>query len=263
MRRAPSLLFPLISIFSLLICSTLSYGQAWAGILSPARTIDWSTAGIPGGVPSGSWTQCGSTIASGASTATIQSAINSCGGNQFVKLGPGSFSLSASLAANKSNFVLRGSGPTQTTIMLKGNNILMGNGSGGQGGTPGGLGSTTLSTLSKGSNVLTVGSTSGMSVGQIVAVTEQNVAWVNPSGNEGDEKATWCTGPANFFGCSANSAAEMVEITNVNSGTHQITISAPGLMNNYSSGVSPTVIYWSTSGVYSYDGIEDMTVNAA
>ncbi len=55
MRRAQSLLFPLISILLLLIFSTLSYGQAWSGILPPARATDWGQAGIPGGIPSGSW----------------------------------------------------------------------------------------------------------------------------------------------------------------------------------------------------------------
>src|SRR6266481_3989281 len=145
MRRAQSLLFPLISILLLLIFSTLSYGQAWSGILPPARATDWGQAGIPGGIPSGSWSQCGSTISSGASTATIQTAINNCGNNQFVLLGAGTFTLTNSLVTNKSNVELRGSGPTRTTINLGGHDIFFGNGSGGQGSTPGGLNSTTLS----------------------------------------------------------------------------------------------------------------------
>jgi hypothetical protein len=55
----------------------------------------------------------------------------------------------------------------------------------------------------------------------------------------------------------------MVEITNVNAGANQITISAPGLMSNYNAGLSPIIMYWSTSGVYNHDGVENMTVNAA
>jgi len=260
MRRAQSLLFPLISIFLLLIFSTLSYGQAWSGILPPARATDWSQAGIPGGIPSGSWSQCGSTIASGASTATIQTAINNCGNNQFVLLGAGTFTLTTSLVTNRSNVELRGSGPRQTTINLSGHDIFFGNGSGGQGSTPGGLNSTTLSTLANGSTTLTVGSTTGLSSGQVVAIMENNEAWVQPTGNENNENATWCRSPLAFFGCSTMSAFQFVRISSVPDSTH-IVIDAPGLTQTYSSGLSPIVVSWSTTGVYWNDGVRDMKIN--
>ena len=48
----------------ILLAASVAQAQAWSGIISTARATDWSTAGIPGGIPSGSWTQCGSTIAS-------------------------------------------------------------------------------------------------------------------------------------------------------------------------------------------------------
>lgn len=98
------------------------HGQAWSGILNPSRAIDWTQAGIVGGIPSGTWTQCGSTIAAGASAATIQAAINACGTNQFVLLGPGNFSLPTFLVM-KSNMVLRGSGANQTTLTFGSNAI--------------------------------------------------------------------------------------------------------------------------------------------
>jgi hypothetical protein len=53
---------------SLLISGTLlclagsACAQSWSGIIAPARATDWSTAGIPGGIPSSTWSQCGSTI---------------------------------------------------------------------------------------------------------------------------------------------------------------------------------------------------------
>ncbi len=261
MRRGCLYLFPLISI--LLFFSTFSHGQAWSGILAPARATDWTNSGISGGIPSGSWTQCGSTLSAGASTSTIQSAINACTSNHYVLFGAGTFTLTAAIHVNASNIELRGSGPTQTTIVLNGYNILLGNGTGNQGSVPGGLGSTTLSTLSQGSTVLTVGSTTGMSSGQIVAIMEQNPSWVTPTGNAGNENSMWCLTPSlNFFGCSADSASEMVQIANVNSGANQITIAAPGLSQTYSSGLVPTVVYWSTTGVYSNDGIRNVKVDA-
>ena len=67
-----------------------SYGHAqrWSGVLAFNRATDWSTAGERGGIPSATWTQCGSTIAAYNSTGqTIQTAINNCTANYYVLLG--------------------------------------------------------------------------------------------------------------------------------------------------------------------------------
>lgn len=93
--------------------------QNWSGILDPGRAVNWSNAGVVGGIPSGSWTQCGATIAAGSSAATIQSAINSCGTNQYVLLGAGTFNLTTGLTL-KSNMVLRGAGASQTILNFSG-----------------------------------------------------------------------------------------------------------------------------------------------
>src|SRR5215470_6229972 len=106
----------------LLAVSPHVFAQAWSGILAPSRAIDWTQAGVVGGIPSGSWTQCGSTIAAGASAATVQAAINACGTNQYVLLGPGNFTFSTFLNM-KSNMVLRGSGANQTTLTFGSNAI--------------------------------------------------------------------------------------------------------------------------------------------
>lgn len=242
---------------------TMACAQPWSGILPATRAVDWSTAGIVGGIPSATWTQSGSTIAAGASTATVQAALNACSGNHFVLLGPGAFTLSAAWHQNNSGCVLRGSGTQSTTVSVNGFNILMGDGTGNQGSQPGGLGATALTTLTQGSTVLTVASTTGLSVNQVVAIYQQNSAWVNPVGNEGNQNATWCPSPSlAFTGCSTRSAAEMVQITNVNSGANQITIAAPGLSQTYTSGLTPQVFFWSTTGPVSNDGIENMTVDA-
>src|SRR5262245_23688253 len=91
----------------------------WSGILDPSRAVDWSQAGVVGGIPSGSWTQCGATVSSGASVSSIQSVIDSCGTNQYVKLGPGTFNLTTG-PIMKSNMVLRGSGADQTLLVFSG-----------------------------------------------------------------------------------------------------------------------------------------------
>ena len=115
MRRNISLL-----MFLLIACfSTYSRAQQWSGILSPSRAADWSSAGVTGGIPSDSWTQCGSTISAGASASTIQGAINACTANHYVLLAAGSYSLNTGLNM-KSGVVLRGAGANKTTLNFSG-----------------------------------------------------------------------------------------------------------------------------------------------
>jgi len=59
MKLKPVLVLPLL----LLTLSACLYAQNWSGILGPTRAIDWSQAGVVGGVPYTTWTQSGSTIA--------------------------------------------------------------------------------------------------------------------------------------------------------------------------------------------------------
>ena len=110
------LLFPLISIVFFL--STFSNAQLWSGIIDPSRAVDWSQAGVPGGIPSRT-TQCGSTIAAYSGTAsTINNAIAACPAGQFVSLGAGTFTLSSGISfGGNNNVTLRGQGANQTFIV--------------------------------------------------------------------------------------------------------------------------------------------------
>ena len=108
---------------SLLCAARATHAQLWSGVLAPSRATDWTQAGIIGGsgIPSGSWTQCGSTIAaygssgSPASPSTIINAITACSGtNEYVLLGPGTFYLNAAIRnVGVHNVELRGSAPSQ------------------------------------------------------------------------------------------------------------------------------------------------------
>ncbi len=89
------------------------------GVLAPTRAYDWTTAGVTGGIPSSTWTQCGSTIAPYTGTAaTINTAISACGVNQFVLLGSGTFNLSSQITVNKNNVALRGGGANSTFLVF-------------------------------------------------------------------------------------------------------------------------------------------------
>src|ERR1051325_6524701 len=108
------------SIFAilLLVIPAAGYAQVWSGLIDPSRAIDWSQSGVPGGIPNRT-TICAtidaSTFGNGSSNAVsgIQSALNSCGSGQVVKLSAGTFLISGSLTI-PSNVTLRGSGPQST-----------------------------------------------------------------------------------------------------------------------------------------------------
>lgn len=119
-------------LFLLALCSLSAHAQLWSGVLNPVPSngtaactgcaVDWSTAGIPGGIPSGSWTQSGSTIQASACgngstdcSATIQTALNACGTDHYVLLGTGTFLLHSHLSV-PSNCALRGSGASATIL---------------------------------------------------------------------------------------------------------------------------------------------------
>lgn len=94
----------------------------WSGIIAPSRAIDWTQAGVAGGIPTIS-TPCGSTIAaygtsgSYASPSTINSAITACTSGDFVSLGTGDFYLNGGIDwAGKSGVVVRGQGAVSTRL---------------------------------------------------------------------------------------------------------------------------------------------------
>jgi len=120
----------LILFLAMLFCLPgVSYAQApsWSGILDPSRAIDWTRAGVVGGIPDANWAQCGPTITAYSGTAApINTHIAGCPANTFVLLGPGTFNLSTGIAM-KSNVVLRGSGANSTFLIMTGNNGCSGN----------------------------------------------------------------------------------------------------------------------------------------
>ncbi len=112
-----------ITLSLLLLCLSVSCAaQLWSGILSPSRAVNWANAGLPGGLPDTNWTQCGSTIAPySGSGSTISNALSSCGANQYVQLGAGTFNLTSGISFNqKSYVVLRGMGADQTILNFSG-----------------------------------------------------------------------------------------------------------------------------------------------
>src|SRR5437773_10751453 len=90
---------------------------SWSGILDPSRAIDWSHAGIPGGIPNRT-TICAS-LDPGSTVAQIEAAIASCPPEQVVFLTAGTFTLSAGINM-KTDVTLRGAGANRTKLVFTG-----------------------------------------------------------------------------------------------------------------------------------------------
>src|SRR5580704_8223478 len=104
----------------ILFCLALPLdAQLWSGIIQSPRAIDWTTAGSPAVASSASWTQCGSTVAAGASAATINAALAACTAGHYVQLAAGTYNLTASITfGQKSNIKLVGMGADQTFLVF-------------------------------------------------------------------------------------------------------------------------------------------------
>jgi hypothetical protein len=282
MKLKQSVLF----LFFLLCLSGSLYGQAWSGILDPSRAIDWSNVGIPGGIPSGSWTQCGSTIAAySGTTAAINSQIAGCSANQYVLLGPGTFTLSGDIDIKGQSYVaVRGSGPMQTKVAFTG---LLGQDCGFTGGfcasqspilgadsaqtQPGGSNACSWTAgYSQGTTSITLNSCGGTPpLHQMLILDQQN----DTSDTSGvyicDDTTTGCTtkglGAGNadgrVIGGVDYSSQQVVYITSVSgtgSGPYTVGIT-PGLyMNNWRSGQNPGA-WW--TGTVVQDGLENLTLD--
>ena len=106
-------------------------------------TTAWSLAGIPGGIPDGSWPVCANVISYGAdpmgvsdSQAAFQSAVSasysSCPNGGVVYVPPGKYYLSSAVVMTGSNVVVRGAGMSETTIVGTSLMFAMGSGRYGQ-----------------------------------------------------------------------------------------------------------------------------------
>jgi len=112
-------LFLSLSLVALGALAAHAQTPLWSGVLSSSRAVNWSNAGASGGIPSGSWTQCGSTIPAGTSAATINSDIAACPAHTYVQLGSGTFNLTTGLVVNSHNNVeIRGMGANSTFLVF-------------------------------------------------------------------------------------------------------------------------------------------------
>ena len=260
----------------LVLLSTATWAQSPSGLLATNRYIDWSGAGATIATRT---TQCGSTISAGASAATIQTAISSCAGsNNYVLLGPGTFTLPSSLVithAGALNVTLRGSGPTQTFLKFTGTStncngigavaVCITNGDGSN------VANSSANTLnwtagySAGTTTLTAGSAvtgslANLHVGSLLYLTQADQG--SDNGNWWSCGSTGSTGTCSQQGAEnqwpARSTSQIVLVTGISG--FSVTVS-PGLYApNWSSGRTPYMSFSSSLPISGF-GIENMTID--
>jgi hypothetical protein len=275
----------------------LAGAQTWSGIIDPTRAMDWSQAGIPGGLPDAGWTQCGATIAAYTGTAsTINNALAACGTNQYVLLGPGTFNLSTSIDFKaKSHVVLRGSGANSTFLVFSGSSAMANCGSSATTliGICGHLSdywsSPTVYTwtagYAQGSNSITLSGTSGIATAgsgnpSLLFLNQDDDGYTGypASGSAVDNGgyfvcADQYTATPSVTGCSVDGPdgtlpspfthrwqQDIGVATAVNSGTGVVTLAQPLKHPNWRSGQSPTAIILVTSSVVS-SGVENLSID--
>lgn len=286
MTARRSLFLPLF-LLCLSLCSHAQ--QQWSGILAPTRAIDWSNAGVSGGIPSGAWTQCGSTIApygtsgSPKSPNAINAVIAACGNNTYVLLGAGTFYLTAGPTISQSNVVLRGSGAdpnTGTVLMLYGENSCSGVGGAvciwnGDGNYDDGVDNAANWTAgyAQGATTITLGpNTTGSTppfVGQTL-ILDQLKDGTTRAQDTGNifvcSTAPACTQSNGGNGRPSRNQQQLVKITAISGGSCNsgctVTIS-PGLyLPNWRSSQSPQA-WWGNTANVAYVGIENMRVDTS
>ena len=273
----------LFSLLLFLIIPTSAHAQAWSGILDPSRAIDWSQAGVPGGIPTNRTKTCATIAPEGTKAGPvapndINKAIASCPVGGVVLLQAGSFYLNGPIEFNgQNNVTLRGAGANQTFLYFflpAGNGHDIGLGSTDNGNWYGGPSNTANWTAGypKGATQITLDNVTRIVPGQTIITLDQC-----DDGYSGSGCATGtATDTGNIFVCGAKTVCsnqidgswyrnnraqqQQVLVTAVSgSGPYTVTIS-PGLhMPNWRSSQTPGA--WWPNNTINGDGVEDLSAD--
>lgn len=242
--------------------------------IDASRRVDWSLAGIAGGIPSDTWSQCGSTIAAPSNSSAVISAIAACGTDQYVKLGVGTFTIDAGVQfAGRSHVELRGSMADQTNLNFT-NDTATCHGGYGAGvdvcitasdtnwsGGPSHAANWTAN-YTKGTTTITLSSVTGLGVGWPLILDQANDA-----SDTGGVLPFVCMQPSTTPPCSLegdNGAVrtnrdqqQIVVVTGISGNNVTFT---PGLYEDtWSSGKSPGA--WWASNPITHVGLRDLTLD--
>lgn len=253
-----------LAALSLSLAATAAHAAPWSGILDSSRAVDWSDAGVSGGIPTRT-TIC-ATLSPGATSAQINSAIAACPSGQVVFLNAGTYNLgSGMINIARSNVTLRGAGAGRTKLVFTGRagcggpwTAICVSGtwiSGWNNGTPQNLANWTGG-YAQGSRTITLSNTANLQPGTRI-ILEQN-----DDPTDGPGVYVCATGGVcgyatpSFDNRGSRRQRQIVTVAAV-SGT-QVTLNEPLHMPNWRASQAPAARW--ASGVVRNNGIEDLTV---
>lgn len=253
---------------SIVLCvSTSAQAQT---IIGPNRRIDWSLAGVPGGIPNR--TAICATLSTGATAAQINSAIASCPSGQVVKLNAGIYNIGSPgiIFSNKSNVTLRGAGADQTFLIFTGGNNCGGlggdlcfiNGDANWSGGPRNVANWTGGYV-PGTTQIALSSTANLQVGSMIildqlddSTTDTGEIWVC------EAQGVCSTNGSSGNGRPNRGQTQVVKVTSISSGACPCTVGiTPGVyMPNWRASQQPGA-WWSNSLPISGSGVEDLSMD--
>ncbi len=248
---------------SVVAVSVIMSGLAQAQVVSSSRVTDWTKAGVSGGIPNR--TAVCATLNPGTSAAQINNAIASCPPNQVVFLNAGTYNLSAGITFGaKDNVTLRGAGASRTQLIFTGDDSC----TGARGVIC--IGSSWINTMggaqnqanwtggyAKGSSVITLSTTAGLSVGNTVILDQ-----VDDTSDNGNVYVCSTAGVCSYAGGNATGRPDrgqqqLAKVTAING--NQVTIDPPVIMPNWRSSQSPQAIW--VNSQRSGDGVENLSID--
>ena len=285
---------------TLTIASGSTGSALWTGVLASSRAINWSGAGVVGGIPDR--TNICSTLTSSATTAQINAAIASCStaGGGVVSLSAGTYSNATGMFSfsGASNVTVRGAGANLTLFAPTSAGIVVGSADTNWRGDPENL--TTWSvpgytsgTYPQGTNQITLATVANLHVGnpiildQLDPTTDNGGILVSQATTAQTAVAPGLAGPYTTQGssqsmrgpsnaaCAGNatcwSQEQIVTVTSCNgvttvgaacSGNNVAVGISSGLeMPNWTSTQTPSA-WWADSPALN-DGVEDLSMNLA
>jgi hypothetical protein len=258
MNRKLSLLFFVVAFGF----PALTHAQSATGIIAPSRMVDWSKAGVQGGIPNR--TSICATLNPGASVSQINSAIAGCPANGLVYLSAGTYNLSGGIKfTGYNNITLRGAGPDKTFLIFSGStncgsgptaSICVGGGNDVSQGNTQNLVNWTGG-FSQGSTQVTLSSVGNLKVGSMIIFDQLNDT--SDTGNVYVCEASCSTEGSGGVARSNRAQTQISMVTAINGTT--VTISPGIYMPNWRSSQSPQA-YWPTSQTTGV-GVEDLSID--
>ena len=165
--------------------------SSFADPIPSDRRTNWQdNVGVPGGIPNRTtiYQTISSSLGNGSTNAqpAINGAVNGCPDGQVIKLPDGVFLLNANVRpspSNKGNFTIRGNGPGRTILKVNNGTAALYFGSADWPYRSTENSQAITSGATAGSSVMTVGSTSSFTVGNLVHVSQSDISYT--IGNDG------------------------------------------------------------------------------